>query len=459
MLREKHLQALDTKDWAQKRSLELIDKIKLDETGAFWHQEETFDYMLDLAQKLDNKDSKGALYGINMGVKDLFLINGLTTTAGSLMLKNFKAPYTATLVNDLLSKDVLLAGKLAMDEFAMGSYSNTSRIGKPVSIPHKQEYSAGGSSGGSAAAMDILDFTLGSDTGGSVRQPASFCGYVGYKPSYGAFSRFGMIAYASSLDQAGLFTHGVEDLAYLMSLGISHADAKDGTSIGVSNKVKNTSEKIGYFPEILEGDINEDVKKAYEEVLKQFKASDLVPIRMKYMKHAIQTYYILACAEASSNLARYQGVYFGQDIKGHSGSYWEQVAYNRSQHLGLEVKKRIMLGSFITSSENFSTIYEKAIAVRTALKDEFEEIFKNVGMLVLPVSPFTAPTWDEISKKSTSEVYMGDFMTVPFSLAGLPAISLPLKVSSNGMPIGMQFVGAKMDDFGLIEKCLIMDGK
>lgn len=450
--KKKHLEAVNTSSWAQKTANSLAEKIMSDSTGAFWHKEESISYMLKQAKELDEQKEKGALYGVSFGVKDLFTIKGLTTTAGSSMLKNFKAPYTSTLVQDILNHGALMSGRLAMDEFAMGSYSNTSPFGR-VSMPGKPEHTAGGSSGGSASAMNVLDFTLGSDTGGSVRQPASFCGYVGYKPSYHAFSRFGMISYASSLDQAGFFTHNVEDLEYLMNLGLSRADERDTTSFGLTKNKVTGSGKIGFFPEILESDLQPDVRMAYARTLERFPKDRLMPIRMKYLKHAIETYYVVACAEASSNLARYQGVYFGEDLDSYEGSYWDKVAQNRSKHFGIEVQKRIMLGSFITSSENFSAIYEKATGVRKALKQEFYEVFEKVGMLVLPVSPFTAPTWDEISQKSSAEIYMGDFMTVPFSLAGLPALSLPIEKSSSGMPIGMQFVGKAMEDFDLISRC------
>lgn len=458
-LKTKHELACGDKDFLQKGVQALALKIQRDTTGAFWHIKEYIDYMYKEAQRIDSLEKKGPFYGLSFGVKDLFTIKNMRTTAGSKMLRDFISPYTSTLVQDIQERGALVAGKLAMDEFAMGSYSNTSYLGR-VSVPGRPDRSAGGSSGGSAAALDILDFTLGSDTGGSVRLPASFCGYVGYKPSYGTFSRFGMISYASSLDQAGLLTHSIEDLSYLMSQGIARKDPRDMTS---SDKFEFTSgktiKKIGYFPEILEGPLDEEVKTAYLKTLQMFSKEQLKPLRMEYLKYSTQIYYVIACAEAASNLARYQGVYFGSDIAETKGSYWEQVAHYRSAMFGSEVEKRIMLGSYITSSENFATIYKKATTLRQALKEEFDKVFTEVDTLLLPVSPFTAPTWQEISSMSSTQIYMADYMTVPFSLAGLCAISMPLHRDSKDLSIGMQFVGKSHEDGELISKCLDLEKK
>ena len=457
-LKEKHLKAIEEKDFLQKECEKLEIKILDDDTGSFWHKKEYIDFMKKEAKRLDNKEKKDSLYGLNFGVKDLFCIDSMRTTAGSKILENFKSPYTSTLVQTLQDKDGLIAGKLAMDEFAMGSYSNTSFYGR-VSLPFDKSRTAGGSSGGSAAALPILDFTLGSDTGGSVRLPASFCGYVGYKPSYGVFSFFGMISYASSLDQAGLLTHSVEDLDYLMKQDIVVQDVRDRTCLGKFDYVNDVRmDKVGYFPEILNGSLDSCVKKSYEDILSKIPKDKLVALSLSTLKYATQIYYIIACSEAASNLARYQGVYFGKDIPHNlGGSYWEQVAQYRSEYFGVEVQKRIMLGSYITSSENFSTVYEKAVGLRKLLKKEFEEVFEKVDTLVLPVAPFTSPSWDVIDSMTTDQIYMADYMTVPFSLAGIPAISMPLYKDKQGLPIGMQFVGKQYKDGELISKCLKLE--
>lgn len=470
-LLEKHLQAVEDKDFSQKAAEKIIESINEDITGACWHKEEVFSYTRKQAQELDNLSTEDKLtkplYGISVGLKDLFCVKHLTTTAGSKILNQFKSPYDSHMWEVLKDKGALLGAKLAMDEFAMGSFSNTSYLGK-VSIPGFPEHSAGGSSGGSGAAVaaKIVDFATGSDTGGSVRLPASFCSVVGYKPSYGVFSRSGMIAYASSLDQAGLLTQSIEDLEYLLFSHITLKDTKDMTSIGLSQYEKeqqlNQDWKVGYFPEILEDiSVSDSVRKAYQRTLERLKGSGaiLIPVSVEYMKKSAQIYYIIACSEASSNLARYQGVYFGEKLTEHkcSGSYWEQVAQYRSEFFGIEVQKRIMLGSYILSSENFDSMYQKAVLLRKALKEEFNKIFKQVEQLVLPVSPMVAPTWDKIAHMTTAQIYLSDYMTVPFSLAGLPALSLPWFKDQSGLGIGMQFVGKKMADYELVKRLSMQD--
>lgn len=469
-LHEKHLQAIERKDFLQSRVEHDISKIKSDKSGACWHLPEVSTYMKKEAERLDtlslSEKSKMPFYGLTVGMKDLFCISGLTTTAGSKILSSFKAPYDSTVWKTLSQKGVLLGAKLAMDEFAMGSFSNTSYLGR-VSLPGFSDRTAGGSSGGSGAALEaqLVDFTTGSDTGGSVRLPAAFCSQVGYKPSYGAFSRYGMIAYASSLDQAGFLTHTLEDMKYLMDSGIAVKDAKDMTSKQLSYKlIKKISKlKIGYFPDFFENEsIDEQIKFAYKDLINKLKLThELVPVSIPFMDKAAQIYYILACSEASSNLARYQGVFFGEKLieEKFEGTYWEQCAQYRSKFFGIEVQKRIMLGSFILSSENFSSMYQKAVKLRQSLKEEFANQFNTIDTLLLPTSPILAPKWDDISKMTSAQIYMSDFMTVPFSLAGLPALSMPWYKSKEGLGIGMQFVGSYMQDHQLIEDILRIESE
>jgi aspartyl-tRNA(Asn)/glutamyl-tRNA(Gln) amidotransferase subunit A len=464
-LHEKHLKSLEQKDFLQTRVEADIFKIKSDKSGACWHLDEVSAYMRKSAEKLDaltyEEKIKMPFYGLTVGMKDLFCISGLTTTAGSKILSSFKAPYDSTVWDTLSQKGALLGAKLAMDEFAMGSFSNTSYLGR-VSLPGFPDRTAGGSSGGSGAALEanLVDFTTGSDTGGSVRLPAAFCSQVGYKPSYGAFSRYGMIAYASSLDQAGLLTHTLQDMKYLMDSDIANKDIKDMTSrqLPHASVQKSRKLKVGYFPEFFESDaIEVEIKLAYQDLVNKLKLThDLIPVSIQVMDKAAQIYYILACSEASSNLARYQGVFFGEKLvdEKFEGTYWEQCAQYRSKFFGIEVQKRIMLGSFILSSENFSSMYQKAVKLRQFLKDEFARQFQTIDTLLLPTSPIVAPKWEEISKMTSAQIYMSDFMTVPFSLAGLPALSVPWYKSKEGLGIGMQFVGAYMQDHQLLEDIL-----
>lgn len=461
-LKEKHLEAVETSDFWKNRVDELIEKTKEDKSGACWQINEVEEFAKRQAEELDslNTDQKNSMpfFGLSVGMKDLFCIQGVTTSAGSRMLETFKSPYDSQVWETLKKKGVLLGAKLAMDEFAMGSYSNTSYLGR-TSIPGFSEHTAGGSSGGSGAALaaNLVDFTTGSDTGGSVRLPASFCSLYGYKPTYGAFSRYGMIAYASSLDQAGLLTNSIEDLQYLLESGISERDVRDMTCIGlteVSGKIKDKI-KIGFFPEFLENEtIDEETRVAYKKLIDDLKTkATLIPVSVKYMSNAAQVYYILATSEASSNLARYQGVYTGNKLvdERFEGTYWEQCAQYRSKYFGKEVQKRIMIGSYILNAENYGVMYEKSINIRKALKQSILDNLKTVDMMVLPTSPVTSPKWDEINKMTSAQIYMSDYMTVPFSLAGVPVISVPYAKTKLGLGIGFQFVGSPFKDAQLME--------
>lgn len=469
-LKEKHLKAVEDSSVLESSIETMIKKVQLDTTGACWDKERVTAYSLKQLESLKSltKEEKleMPLYGLSIGLKDLFAVEGLRTTAGSRFLEEFVTPYDSHVWETLKSKGALLGGKLAMDEFAMGSFTNTSAFGK-VSIPGFPERSAGGSSGGSGAAMaaELFDITVGSDTGGSVRLPASFCSVVGYKPSYGAFSRYGMISYASSLDQAGFFTKDLEDLTYLLEADISSKDKRDTTSIGLGGYQIELKDKfsVAYFPEILEKEgVQKSVKQAYQKTLDDLKSKGvtLKAISIPLMEKSAQIYYIIACSEASSNLARYQGVYFGKKLidEKFTGSFWEQAAQLRSKFLGLEVQKRIMLGSFMLSSENFGTLFEKSKMLRKKLTEELMEVLSEVDAIILPVSPMVSPKWEDIEKMTSAEIYMSDFMTVPFSLAGLPALSTPDHKDEQGLGIGIQWVGKKYKDYQLVHDVMKMRG-
>lgn len=472
-----------TKDYWKKRREEIQAKIKTDTTGAFWHIDETIKRMNETclsAEEIQEKMNlsftpatgiKQSLQGVSVGVKDLFCVKGMTTTAGSKILDKFVAPYDSTVWKSLSDRGAFLAGKLSMDEFAMGSFTNTSYLGK-TSVPGYPEHSAGGSSGGSAAAVasGIVDISIGSDTGGSVRLPASFCGVVGYKPSYGAFSRFGMIPYASSLDQAGFFTKTIEDLHYVITSTdvdgspLASKDPKDMTCVGLGDYEQShkSIKKVGYFEDILTNEaVQLVVREAYQKTLDILSSNgvELVPVKIDFMDKAAQIYYIIACSEASSNLARYQGVYFGEKLSEEPmlDSFAETISSYRSKYLGDEVQRRIMLGSFILSAENFVEMYEKSWAMRKSLTKSIEDTLQIVDTLVLPVSPTVSPKWSEIENMTPAQIYYSDYMTVPFSLAGVPAISMPLHKTEEGLHIGMQFVGSKFKDYELIDKLLHLE--
>ena len=412
---------------------------------------------LESAKKAEEEISSGnylgPLHGIPLGLKDIFVTKDITTTCGSKMLENFIPPYDATVTQKLLDSGAVILGKNNMDEFAMGSSTETSYFG-PTANPWDLERVPGGSSGGSASATaaSLCLGSVGTDTGGSIRQPAALCGVVGMKPTYGRVSRFGMIAFASSLDQAGPITKTVEDTAIILNV-ISGADPKDSTCLNVpvpdytqSLKSDLKGLKIGipkeYFVEGMDKDVEDASKKAISEM--ENLGAEIVEISLPHTQYAVLTYYIIAPSEASSNLARYDGVKYGFRAEG-AQTLREMYFKTRAQGFGDEVKRRIMLGTYALSSGYYDAYYLKAQKVRTLIKNDFDEAFKNVDAIVAPTTPEVA---FKIGEKTQDPIkmYLSDVLTIPCNIAGLPGISIPCGYSSNGLPIGIQVLGKPFDE-------------
>ena len=416
------------------------------------------------AQSADAILSKGGdktplLTGIPIAIKDNLLVLDTETTAGSKILKGFVAPYDATVIGKLKKSGVVIIGKTNLDEFAMGSSTENSAFG-PTKNPWNEERIPGGSSGGSAAAVSLgqAPLALGTDTGGSIRQPAGLSGVLGIKPTYGRVSRYGVIAYASSLDQVGHFARTVEDLATVLDV-ISGADSKDATSMPIA--VPNFSQELAkpvslrglrvgvpkqYFIEGMESEVESTIRKSLE-VLKSLGAT-IVDISLPYTKHALAAYYVLAPAEASSNLSRYDGVRYGPRHRSESLS--EMYAMTRADGFGSEVKRRILVGTYMLSKGYFDAYYIKAQAVRTLIINDFKAAFNNhCDVIATPVSPRCA--W-KIGDRSASplEMYLEDVFTVPTNLAGLPAISVPAGLNSLGLPIGLQLIAPAFEELRLL---------
>ena len=406
---------------------------------------------LEQAKQVDEKIKRGEkllpLEGVPMTLKDNISTNGIETTCCSKILKGYKPIYDAKVWEILKKNNAILLGKTNMDEFAMGSSCETSCFGGATN-PFNTDHVAGGSSGGVASAVggDIAAFGLGSDTGGSIRQPASFCGIVGLKPTYGAVSRYGLVAYASSLDQIGPIAKTVED-ASLVYYVISEYDENDSTCEGrqgkptydtLNNDIKGT--KIGIAREYLEG-VREDVKEAVLEAAKKYEemGAEIVYFDLPALKFALPVYYILACAEASSNLGRYDGIRYGYKTEHYEGIH-DMICKTRSEGFGEEVKRRIMLGSFVLSSGYYDAYYLKALRTKALIKKAFDEAFAKYDVIIGPAAPTTAPKLGD-SLSDPIKMYLGDIYTISVNLAGLPGISVPCGQDSNGLPIGMQIIG------------------
>ncbi|WP_211653597.1 Asp-tRNA(Asn)/Glu-tRNA(Gln) amidotransferase subunit GatA [Planococcus alpniumensis] len=406
------------------------------------------------AAEMDQTDAgeRGPLFGLPIGVKDNIVTEGLETTASSLILKGFNPIYNATVVDKLREAGMVIVGKLNMDEFAMGS-SNENSYYKNTKNPWNLETVPGGSSGGSAAAVAAgeVSFTLGSDTGGSIRQPAAFCGVVGMKPTYGRVSRFGLIAYASSFDQIGPITRTVKDNALLLN-AISGHDEKDSTSANVevpdftaalTGDIQGL--RIGVPKEYFAEGVSEASKQAVKDALKvlEEKGATWEEISLPHSKYALSTYYILASSEASSNLSRFDGIRYGYRTE-KAGSLLEFYMNTRSEGFGDEVKRRIMLGTYALSSGYYDAYYKKAQKVRTLIKQDFDKAFENFDVIVGPTTPTPAFKIGEIIDDPLT-MYANDILTIPVNLAGVPAISVPCGFD-NGLPLGLQIIGNYFDE-------------
>lgn len=398
-------------------------------------------------KQLGSESSAGLLFGMPIGIKDNIVTKGLRTTCASKILENFDPIYNATVVEKLHKADTVTIGKLNMDEFAMGSSNENSGF-KKTHNPWNLEKVPGGSSGGSAAAVAAgeVPFALGSDTGGSIRQPASFCGVVGMKPTYGFVSRYGLVAFASSLDQIGPITRTVEDNAYLLSAIAGH-DPMDSTSANV---------EVPHFADSLKGDVkglriavpkeyigegvNEEVKKSIKNAIKVLEGLGAIceEVSLPHSKYALATYYLIASSEASANLARFDGVRYGYRTP-EAENLIELYKKTRAEGFGDEVKRRIMLGTFALSSGYYDAYYKKAQKVRTLIKKDFEDVFQNYDVIIGPTTPTPAfGIGENISDPVT--MYVNDILTIPVNLAGVPGISVPCGFAE-GMPLGLQIIG------------------
>lgn len=411
-----------------------------------------------LQEKLDKGEDIGILGGVPIAIKDNICTNGVKTTCASKMLENFVPIYDATVISKLNEAGAIIIGKTNMDEFAMGSSTESSYI-KKTKNPWNIEKVPGGSSGGSAAAVasDMAFASLGSDTGGSIRQPASYCSVVGLKPSYGLVSRFGLVAYASSLDQIGPFGKNVEDTALMLSVLAGH-DEKDTTSANISSKDYTKSLvndvkglKIGVPHEFVNDGVNKDVKAAYEKAIDTLKnaGAEIVDIDLEYAKYSLATYYIIATAEASSNLGRYDGIKYGYRAKEFNDL---EDLYNKSrtEGFGAEVKRRIMLGTYVLSSGYYDAYYKRALQVRTLIIENFKKAFEKCDAIIIPTAPNTAFKFGA-KTENPLEMYLEDIYTVPVNIAGLPGISVPGGFDSDNMPIGMQFISKAFDEEKLLQ--------
>ena len=427
---------------------------------------EDFSNAIDKAKKFDEKPNFDLkLPGIPMAVKDLFCTKDIRTTAGSKILENFIPTYESTVTQNIWNEGGILLGKLNCDEFAMGSSNETSFYGN-VQNPIDKGLVPGGSSGGSAAAVSgqLTPITIGTDTGGSIRQPASFTGTVGLKPTYGSCSRYGIVAFASSLDQAGPMSQNVEDCALLQEV-ISSYDEKDSTSIDfkrdqyskdLTRDIKG--KKIGIPKEYRVDGMPKEIEELWKKGIEHAKdcGAEIIDISLPNTSYALPTYYIVAPAEASSNLARYDGVKYGFRAKGEN--LIDMYEKTRSEGFGAEVQRRIMIGTYVLSSGYYDAYYLKAQKVRKLIKNDFDEAYKKVDAILTPSTPSSAFKIGE-KKDDPVSMYLNDIFTVPVNLAGLPAISIPAGHDASGYPLGLQIIGKAFKEQEILNVAYAMEDK
>lgn len=443
-----------------------LDRIRQHDAELATYLRTTDDLAIQMAEEADHRiaaGEDGILLGVPFGIKDILCTKGIETTCASQILKGFVPPYDATVIRKLKEDGFVHLGRLNMDEFAMGSSTENSSF-QVTRNPWDITRIPGGSSGGSAAsvAAGLCAVALGTDTGGSIRQPASLCSVVGMKPTYGRVSRYGLIAFASSLDQIGPVTRNVRDCAAVLQV-IAGYDPLDSTSIPqpVPDYLTPLGREISgmriglpkeYFIEGMERDVKEAVEKSVS--LLERNGAVVVPISLPHSKFAVATYYIICTAEASSNLARYDGVKYGMRVSGKD--IIQMYKKTRSAGFGKEVKRRIILGTYVLSSGYYDAYYRKAGQVRTLIRRDFDKAFEQCDVIVTPVSPTTAFKIGERTEDPLT-MYLSDILTIPVNLAGLPALSVPCAFDSGGLPIGLQIIGKPLDEATILQAAYVVE--
>lgn len=441
-----------------KAILDRIDKVE-SKIGAYITvlRQEALKRAGEIQKKIDRGEATSSLAGIPMALKDNICTEGILTTCGSRMLHNFIPPYDSTVAKKLFDQDTVLLGKLNMDEFAMGSTTENSYF-KKTKNPWDTDRVPGGSSGGSAASVACGEavFTLGTDTGGSIRQPASFCGVVGMKPTYGAVSRYGMVAFASSLDQIGPLAKDVTDCALVLNAIAGH-DCMDSTSVEVEhpdytkslvNNIKGM--KIGIPREYMGKGIDSQVKGIFLNAVRKLEelGAECEEFSLPITEYAVAAYHIISSAEASSNLARYDGIKYGYRANGYTDLI-DLYRRTRSEGFGREVKRRIMIGTYVLSADNHDSYYKKALKARTLIMDGFDRAFERFDVVIGPAAPTTAYRIGE-KEDNPLEMYEGEVYTVSVNIAGLPGLVIPCGMDSRNLPVGLQFIGKPFDEGTLL---------